>query len=196
MKIRTLIGPVRPTEEAPGRGDAYLLEFAPFTKYSVSETDARRLRRRFDADIPVFGHFDGVPIKQLLYLFSEGIIDGAVIAAQPEKEVYRLCETVAKPIYITVRSVTERDLAAAERLPVSGLYLPPTIEGAMLKRRKKPCILPLDTEGDSLSEEEKQRLRALAEADTDLILKAENPAAAEEAKKLLQNSMTEMRFAK
>ena len=162
-RISFLRGPVTPDDEGLNDERQLLLDFIPFTPFGVSEADARRLKAILDPDIRVFGRFDGVPMKQLLYLFDEGLIDGAVIGAAAEKDLYRLAETFSKPLYLSVRSLLGDDLKRAERLPVDGLCFRAIPPEGYLKQRKKSCLLRLSAQKTPFEDWDKKSMDLLNE---------------------------------
>ena len=70
--------------------DGLLLDFIPFRKNSVTETDAKEIRNALPAENLRFGFFDRPSLNQLLYLLSEDLINGAVIANIAEKDLRRV----------------------------------------------------------------------------------------------------------
>ena len=183
-KITFLRGPVGPNEEGFDEEQQILLDFMPFTAFSVSETDVRRIRATLNRDIHIFGRFDGVPMKQLLYFFDEGLIDGAVIGAASGKDLYRLAETFSKPLYLSIRSLFSDDLLQAERLPVDGLCFNTIPPEGYLKERKKSCLLQLSSGKKPFEDWDENRMKLLVEKDNIMLLCREQ-AFFENAKKIL-----------
>lgn len=183
-RISFLRGPVVPGDEGLNEARQILLDFIPFTPFGVSEADAHHLKATQDRDIRVFGRFDGVPMKQLLYFFDEGLIDGAVIGAASEKDLYRLAETFSKPIFLSVRSPLSDDLLQAERMPVAGLCFNGIPPEEYLKQRKKSCLLQLSPQKTPFENWDENSLKLLVEK-SDILLLCREQALFENAKRIL-----------
>ncbi|MGM9567414.1 MAG: hypothetical protein ACI3W6_04465 [Clostridia bacterium] len=106
----------------------------------MTETDARRIAKNSAADTPRFGHFTAPSANQLLYFFSENLINGAIVTEMEERSLLRLSETIRKPLFLTVNTDREETLGRRERLPVSGLYFSRFPALQVIRNRKKPYI--------------------------------------------------------
>ena len=140
MKTLILLCPLgHETGRLPENG-GILMEFTPFRKNCITETEARRAAVSCDPETPRYGRFASPSPNQLLYFFSENLINGAILTEADERTLLRLAETVKAPIFLSANTDREESLRQRERLPVRGLYFPAAPSGDTLKNRKKPYI--------------------------------------------------------
>lgn len=163
------------------------MEFTPFRKNCITETDARRIAEDCAAGTPRFGRFDAPSLNQLLYFFSEDIINGAVITEMEERSLSRLSETVSKPLFLTANTDREERLAQRERLPVSGLYFPHAPSLVTVEKRVKPYIFAFS------EKEEKRDITALLRTNPPFALHCVTEKEARKAGEWLREITKEMR---
>ncbi|MGN0962722.1 MAG: hypothetical protein ACI4PP_04010 [Clostridia bacterium] len=140
MKTLILLGPLGHETGQPPENGGILMEFTPFRKNCITETDARRAAAYYDTETPRYGRFASPSPNQLLYFFSENLINGAILTEADERTLLRLAETVKAPIFLAANTDREESLRQRERLPVRGLYFPSVPSSETLKNRKKPYM--------------------------------------------------------
>lgn len=116
------------------------MEFTPFQKNCITETEARQAAESYPIDTTRFGHFVAPSLNQLLYFFSENLINGAILTEMEARTLYRLSETIKKPVFLAANTDEEESLAKKERLPIAGLYFPRFPAEETIKNRIKPYI--------------------------------------------------------
>lgn len=124
-----------------------MLDFEPFRAGSISSFDASKMREQADSRLLLIGCFEQINLNQLLYLLTENILDGAVIARVDEKNFRHVAEISKKPLFIKADGFSPAAVEAAERLPVKGLFFkePPAEEVSEII--KKQGIYPFVCRG-------------------------------------------------
>ena len=187
MNTMILLGPFRHDTGYPPENSGILMEFTPFRKNCITETDARSIAEDCAAGTPRFGRFEAPSLNQLLYFFSEDIINGAVITEMEERSLSRLSETVSKPLFLTANTDREERLAQRERLPVSGLYFPHAPSLVTVEKRVKPYIFAFS------EKEEKRDITALLRTNPPFALHCVTEKEARKAGEWLREITKEMR---
>ena len=124
--------------------DGLLLDFIPFRKNSVTETDAKEIRNALPAENLRFGFFDRPSLNQLLYLLSEDLINGAVIANIAEKDLRRVAETTGRPIFLDGTCKAAEAIEKEQRMPIFGHFFQAPPDEDILKILTKPYILSIN----------------------------------------------------
>ncbi|MBR5328742.1 MAG: hypothetical protein IKV45_00885 [Firmicutes bacterium] len=143
MSILILSGPCGP-QETITNSDGLLLEFTPFHKKSVNETDARKIKAQYPQATYRLGIFDAAPLNQLLYLMSEDLINGALISRIGEADLRRICETSHRPIFLEGTCKSTETIQREQRLPIQGHFFLALPDKETLAILNKPYILSMN----------------------------------------------------
>lgn len=189
MKTTILLGPIKPNDEILEKDYGILMEFTPFQKNCVTETDARHITKNGAVDTWRFGHFAAPSPNQLLYLFNEDIINGAIITEIDEKTLYRISETIKKPLFLATNSDNEERLRQREQQPIYGLYFPKPPSSKTIKQRKKPYIFPFPEK----IEEQEENMTALFQINPPFALCCKTRNEANQAKQWIKKITKETR---
>lgn len=131
------------SENVTEREDGILLDFRPFRRNSVNEVDARKIQKSLPKDRYRWGIFDVPLLRQLLYLFSEDLINGALLSRISEKDLFRLSESFACPIFIEGTCQAAETIQKEQRLPINGHFFGNIPEEDVLSILNKPYILSM-----------------------------------------------------
>lgn len=123
--------------------DGVLLNFRPFRRNSLNEVDARKIRDALPKGSLCWGIFDAPGLCQLLYLLSEDLINGALVSRLSERELHRLRESYAKPIFTEGTCKTAEAIQREQRLPMAGHFFWNIPEEDVLSVLEKPYILSM-----------------------------------------------------
>lgn len=181
MRPYLFTGPLRPNEVPPD-AEGVLLDFIPFRKNSVSEADAKKIKDFLPASAHRLGFFDRPGLNQLLYLLSEDLINGAIIANIGEKDLRRVAETTKKPLFSDGTCKDADTILREQRMPVFGHYFQILPEREILSVLKKPWILSI-SEIDTLED-----ILAAAKENMPFALRLETPALTAEARRIIEKT--------
>lgn len=131
------------TGRTPFAPDFITLDFTPFCQRSVNEASARRIKTALDPKTKLIGVFSDATVNQILYLFTENILDLALCPKLSERDLRRIAETTRKPLIRAVDSPKSAAIEQAARLTGTYLYITKLPEREVLKKFSKPYILPV-----------------------------------------------------
>lgn len=131
-------------EHSIAKADGVLLDFIPFRKNSVTEADAKQIRSTVSQNALRFGFFDRPSLNQLLYLLSEDLINGAVIANIGEKDLRRVAETTGRPLFLDGTCKPAEAIEKEQRMPIFGHFFQTPPDEEVLEILTKPYILSVN----------------------------------------------------
>lgn len=143
MSILILSGPI-PPNKVIDFADGVLLEFSPFHKNSVNETDARKIKKLLPDNAFRCGIFDSAPRNQLLYLMSEDLINAALVSHISEPDLRRIDETMRKPIFLEGTCKSANTIQREQRLPIKGHFFLSMPDDDVRQVLTKPYILSMN----------------------------------------------------
>ena len=138
-----LAGPICPKHCEATDTDGFLLDFIPFHRHSITETDAKKIKKTVFENILRIGIFDRPGRNQLLYLLSENLINGAIIANISEKDLRRVAESTGKPVFLDGTCKPAETIEKEQCMPIFGHYFQTPPDEEITKILTKPYLLSI-----------------------------------------------------